>query len=71
MVSQREAKEHVDRMLNQRRPFGEIEEYIDTCGLEGEVQMAAWLYAWSQQPRKVRNEVVLVMMVDDNLVVVL
>lgn len=69
MISQREAKAHIDEMLNQRKPFGEIESFIDNCGLQGPVQMAAWLYAWSQQPRVVRNEIVLVILEDEELII--
>lgn len=49
------AKREVDSMIDAARPFGEIEDYIESLALHPEVKTALWLLAWAQQERHVRE----------------
>lgn len=48
----------VDALLDQRRPFGEIEGAIEGYPLPDEAKSALWLYAYSEQPRDERAAVI-------------
>lgn len=45
--------------LAARRPFDEIEEWIDGLAAAEDVKAALWLVAWTEQDRRVQRRVAL------------
>ena len=48
----------VERMLSDRRSFGEIEDRIDGMSASDDEKAALWLLAWSGQAERVRRRTV-------------
>jgi hypothetical protein len=48
----------VERMLSDRRPFGEIEDRIEGMSVSDDEKAALWLLAWSGQADWVRRRTV-------------
>jgi hypothetical protein len=48
----------VERMLSERRSFGEIEDHIDGMSASDDEKAALWLLAWSGQAERVQRRTV-------------
>ena len=49
----------VERMLSERRSFGEIEDCIEGMSTSDDEKAALWLLAWSEQAERVRRRTVI------------
>jgi hypothetical protein len=52
------AEEAIDAMLADGRRFGEIEDFISEQPISEESKSALWLWAWAEQPRVLRRQIV-------------
>jgi hypothetical protein len=48
----------IDAMLADGRSFGEIEEFISEQPVSEELKSVLWLWAWAEQPRVLRRQIV-------------
>lgn len=53
----------IESMMAEGMPFEQIETRIEQLPLESEGKSALWLYAWAEQPRSTRREVVASVMI--------
>lgn len=51
------AQRQVQEMIEAERPFGEIEDFIESTSFHPERKTALWLLAWAQQERHVRESI--------------
>jgi hypothetical protein len=58
MSQERDLTIEVERMLSERRPFGEIEDRIDGMSVSDDEKAALWLLAWSGQAHRVQRRTV-------------
>ena len=52
------SRDEIERMISDRRPFGEIEDRIEEMSASDDEKSALWLLAWSGQPEPVRHQAV-------------
>jgi hypothetical protein len=52
------AEDAIDAMLAHGRSFGEIEDFISEQPIPEELKNVLWLWAWAEQPRAVRRQII-------------
>jgi hypothetical protein len=58
MLATSGVQDAVDTMLAQSRTFGEIEDFIDEQPISEDEKSALWLWAWAEQPRFLRRQII-------------
>ena len=53
-----QAEDVIDAMLADGRSFSEIEDFIADQAVSEELKSVLWLWAWAEQPRALRREII-------------
>jgi hypothetical protein len=58
MLATARVQDVIDTILAEGRSFGEIEDFIAQQPLPEDEKSALWLWAWAEQPRILRREII-------------